>query len=1157
MLLPTDYSPHFGVTSLLNTAMSPLGNSPLESENPLRKKKRVTGSFPCPECSKTFTRADHLSRHFLNHKPKQVYVCEYSLTDHDGRTRGCGKTFVRKDLRERHYRRHLAEKSYTLTKRLVGSGLSQSPNQRIAQAQDSCDNINQFSKAELENQDDASIDLAPPRSSVSAISQFLGSLNSDNQDKKISEISGRAFAAQSSVHNTHNSTGKRALASAPQSSNRLFQVKNVESSVQPQKPQNSMYYTPSALSGASLQREMPRNTSTIPYSEGDIISWLFSDNIEEPDISFHNASMSHLDASYEHGPASPQYYYQIPYLNGYPVPHDFRQQMPSFQKEAHLQSADAIHSQFNLGDPQVSYGQVNAGDPQSNISLISGQQHQDAPGNIKAPWTPFYYPALKNQAFNNGLQDLNCFFNNDNPLEDLLNTYPSESRMKIHNLLPSSISSSSPTHSSESFTPRSIRDASGVDSTQDLFEMHAKTFATVINVGKNKQVFMNTAIFRRMLEQVPSLDEHRIREIFPSVERSTLEDRLSFFLQCYWDTFQPRFSILHRPSFSTDTAEPLLLLAMICVGCLYSGSSVLYANNEQKSPEFKFCMEVIVPLRFTLFQHPNFKSPVRVWILQALNLLEWCEKNHLLREMHERAHIHHGTTVQLLRRSPFLGGNPAVANKVTTPASDTGTSGGEDENSDGVGDLREQVNSDRTLFRKWVDSESMKRITFMTFYLDVIDYVKFRHNPQIPFFQLQLLNLPCDEDQLWNNDEVNGSFQKVVKRQKKLYRSTALLGRGVKDANRIRPGTNFLSALKRILKPRREQVIFSRTSLFIENILIGGLSSLMHLMQQSEFQNSFASLISPTENKRNSAWKDVLMRALDAFELEFFSNSVSTPKSLFPTHLIKCEFPMYHLLQIIGLSDINHYDIAIYGGSPKNMSVDATSKDQQLIQRKLHSIFNSGVWMGSINDLANARSVIHCYWLLWKTMLGPMAENGEPTSQQWAHPWLVEYDYADSMYAISIATLVLWCYTFSTCGPESTKFCKFEDSWSKQDLKSYAKIFDLCEENGYQYLARLRHEFVHLTKRPDSGQLYVLHLKLPSNRTYLLNDALTAHCKTLPALSNKQNIAGLCLLVGSTLVKSQWQIIRENAKLIINCGLRSLGKQNALFPDLFDNEFKN
>ncbi|RKP31053.1 hypothetical protein METBISCDRAFT_30453 [Metschnikowia bicuspidata] len=559
----------------------------------------------------------------------------------------------------------------------------------------------------------------------------------------------------------------------------------------------------------------------------------------------------------------------------------------------------------------------------------------------------------------------------------------------------------------------------GQDSSYDFFETNAKTFASGINKPKNKQVYISSSILERLFQQLPSNTEELIREFFPSIQDTTLVDRFCFYLQCYWDTFQPKLSIFHRPSYSTETAEPLLLLAMLCIGSMYSASSAPFSLQQQMCPEFKFCMK--------------FKPPVAVWVLQTLDLLE---------EMPERAHIHHGTTVQLLRRSPFLGGNPAVTSKAANSASDTATSRGQDEQFDGVSDLEDQINSDQNVFLKWVNSESMKRITFMTFYLDVIEYIKFRHNPQISYFQHQLLNLPCDEEQLWNNDEVNGSFQKVVKRQK---------------------------------------------------------------MQLLEFQNIFTVLVSPKDKKRNSLWNYILMRALDDCEPELFSSSAAlSSDTVFPMRL----------------------DIAIYGGSPRNMSIDATSKDLQLIQRKLHSIWNTREWMKLSNDVANARSVVHCYWLLWKLMLAPLQENGETFFQPWALTLNVEYDVFDSMYAVSIAMQVLWCNTFATCGPESKRFNEVANSWLQEDLRNYSKMHTLCEKNGYQYLARLRHDFVQFT-----------------------NEIMKRYCEKLPELPNKKSVAGLCFMLGTTFLKSQWE-------LIINCGLRSIGKQTVYCSDLFDNEFK-
>lgn len=1128
--------------------MSPIKGEPLrEPSDQPKKKKRIIGSFPCPDCSKVFTRADHLSRHFLNHKPKEVFICKYTVKDLLNRTRECGKTFVRKDLRERHYKRHLAEKSDSLSKQLA-DGSSQSPADTIANESkelhsNETQQRSQFIKPKMSN-------ISSPSHISTSHGQFQSSLQIgsmvDNPTNQQSKGLLPVDEAQLLVSQNQGSISHQQDPSAYFNQNKPLPLTPTN-----QYPASSgmltNLYSRQDYGLNNNKKDLFRTATTVPYSEGDIISWLFTDNDDGTNSTKNSGGMPIMPATgLEYSPNTSSYYAPSPAID---APLIDKRNFPTYNVQGLSHNDTNQHNLIARGSQKNFI--PNANDPQNTTRTIM-PRHQEP---SESSWTPFYYPAPKDQLYSNGLQDLNYFFNNDNPLEEILNTSPNENALGLLGILPSTVSSSSPSQSNESFTPKSINEVLGHDNNHDLFESHAKAFATIINSPKNRQVYVNSFTLGRMIELIPSLNEKEIRALFPSTESSSLEDRFSFFLQCYWDTFQPKFSILHRPSFSTETTEPLLLLAMVCVGSMYSAYSALHSLREKMSPEFKFCMQIIKPLRFVLFQHSEFKSPVKVWILQTLNLLEWCEKNHLLREMHERAHIHHGTTVQLLRRSPFLGGNPAVTNKAATSASDTGTSGGEDENSDGISDVEDQVNSDRALFRKWVDSESMKRITFMTFYLDVIDYIKFRHNPQIPFFQLQLLNLPCDEEQLWNNEEVNGSFQKVVKRQKKLHRSSNILGRGVKDTNRIRPGMNFLNAMKRVLKAQREKVSFSRTSIFIKNILIGGISSLMHQMQLSEFQNNFTAMLAPSDKKRNSIWKEILMKALDNCESELFSASnVPSADSIFPTQLVRCKFPMFHLLQIIGLSDINHYDIAIFGGSPRNMSVDATSKDQQLIQRKLHTIWNLGKWMESISDVSNARSVIHCYWLLWRILLAPMDESGEPTDPNWAQAWQADFDFFDSMYAVSIATLVLWCYTFATCGPESQKFNEGADTWPLSDLRSYTKVIELCEENGFQYLARIRHQFVRLTNPPGSDGMYVLHLKSPL-RSFPLNEEMKAYCQKLPFIEKKENIGGLCFLVGSTLLNSQWEVIRENAKLIINCGLRSIGKQAVHCPDLFDNVF--
>lgn len=65
----------------------------------------TSGRFKCPHpaCDKSFTRQEHLSRHKLNHWPKEIFKCSYVFPNTG---LACNRTFVRKDLLARHVKRH-------------------------------------------------------------------------------------------------------------------------------------------------------------------------------------------------------------------------------------------------------------------------------------------------------------------------------------------------------------------------------------------------------------------------------------------------------------------------------------------------------------------------------------------------------------------------------------------------------------------------------------------------------------------------------------------------------------------------------------------------------------------------------------------------------------------------------------------------------------------------------------------------------------------------------------------------------------------------------------------------------------------------------------------------------------------------------------------
>ncbi|CAM1506078.1 Fc.00g057190.m01.CDS01 [Cosmosporella sp. VM-42] len=64
-----------------------------------KRRKASCKEFQCTHegCGRTYSRAEHLQRHQLNHSPKEIYYCDYP---------GCSFSFVRKDLYARHKLRH-------------------------------------------------------------------------------------------------------------------------------------------------------------------------------------------------------------------------------------------------------------------------------------------------------------------------------------------------------------------------------------------------------------------------------------------------------------------------------------------------------------------------------------------------------------------------------------------------------------------------------------------------------------------------------------------------------------------------------------------------------------------------------------------------------------------------------------------------------------------------------------------------------------------------------------------------------------------------------------------------------------------------------------------------------------------------------------------
>lgn len=1124
-----------------------------------RRKKRNVGTFPCSKCQKVFSRSDHLARHYLNHQPKEVYVCNHIISNHKGEKRTCGKTFVRKDLRERHLKRHFLlqdskkpedeSEIHTHTTLETDQSKTQLPlvgNPGNSTSGDSNSSAFMQPQFPMAHNSPSPVHPVPP---------YQQAQNEQSQNQPVQN------APTQNLQSTNTSGFNNAPHLPHQLSHQLpHQLSHQLPQVGPQgiPPHNGYYQSP-------MQNHYAQGSHQITDSQDHT-----STKFQAPDFPLANNRTYRPFPNWRPDPFPSYYGMQSPPNNNQEINRGTNGAFPQSQN-------DILSWLFTDSSPEVSernhfsrpYAYLESSRPAQSPILPSHREMppQSLPSDDDVGSSlPYFHNPGPDSLHTLGLQDLNFFSNNDNPL-DLALLGPNAENSATHgfernismgfNFNTSTGSSNSPSNTNESLTPKTIGESS-------IPEVDAKSLAERLETHQNKrnipqypQIYVDKSIFDRMIAPLPQLSRESIAEVLKlRSDKVAVEDIISFYLYGYWESFNTSFSIIHRVSFDTKSNQPLLILAMVLIGCMYYPGTVDDDDDQEvkMSPEYKLASMIAKPLRYALFQHEDFKSPVKVWILQSLNLLEWCEKNYLSREMHERAHIHHGTTVQLLRRSPFLGGNPTVTNKAAASTSDTG----EEETSDGNSDVEEASNADYVLFQKWIESESMKRITFMTFYVDIVDYIKFRHNPQIPFYQLQLLNLPCYEEQLWNSEEVNGSFRKLVKRQKKLLRPNHDM-RSMKNGNRIKPGMNFLTAIKAIMRSQNLKNGSHKLPVFIKSILFGGLVSIMHEMQQVELQSKFTMLMANDrlDKGSNQSWKELLTKVFDDWDMGHQSvHEHLFDDLIFQGSLNQCSFPMYHLVQIIGFSDINHYDIAIFGGSPRNMSVDASAKDLKIVQKKLLSIWTKDTKIRSVDELINTKSVIHSYWILWELMLAPLNENGECISNHFAYNWNTGHSSLEMLYVVSIATLVLWCYVFSLNGAESNSFAELEGKILLEELRNYKKLASFAAEDGYHYLYRIQNEFIASLKELGLLEGYVLHSRSRKASSVPLHTVVGKYCELLPSINLKQNISGLCFLVGTKLRKSQWQIIRENAKLIINCGLRSVGKKVVHCPDLFDNEFE-
>lgn len=457
------------------------------------------------------------------------------------------------------------------------------------------------------------------------------------------------------------------------------------------------------------------------------------------------------------------------------------------------------------------------------------------------------------------------------------------------------------------------------------------------------------------------------------------------YIGSYWYHFHPQMPILHKPTFSADKAQNLLLIAVIAIGasCLdqMHGHEITQAGAELSS-------FLAWHLRGEIFTDKDFRPPAKLWIFQALLLLEVYEKMYSTRVLHERAHIHHATTLTLMRRGRTLRGRsaldspPSLTNE-KPPKSSSGSP------SASIADTPD------TWWNHWITNEATRRVAFAAFVIDSTHATMFGHSATMVAHEMRL-PLPCDES-LWS--------------------ATSGLEVGRIEANLHTDGIKpipFLEGLKRTLNG--EPV---RTNSFGRTALMAGLLSVSWHMNQRDMQIRSLGVIGGKD-----LWRGTLTKAFDKWENDFDSSGTkiskgysppgyqSPPGKLDEENIFESRTVLHHLAHMAMHVDI--VQCQIFAKAHRLLGRTITPPDYNSAQRNIRDIWAP---KPSARD-----ATFYALKFLSQVLVPDLLPSGHGSQNIIGMSIHGEYSARDDFllnrpWVLYFAALIVWSYGFALDGP--------------------------------------------------------------------------------------------------------------------------------------------
>jgi hypothetical protein len=447
----------------------------------------------------------------------------------------------------------------------------------------------------------------------------------------------------------------------------------------------------------------------------------------------------------------------------------------------------------------------------------------------------------------------------------------------------------------------------------------------------------------------------------PNLTTKVLHDCLSSF----WSGVEIQLPVIHQQTFSSEDCQLLLLLAMLMLGA----SHIVRSCPTGTRNDYRVFADLIaINLRWEIF--PEAEPPITLWVAQALLLLEFYEKMFSSRRLHERAYIHHASTLALLRRgSPMVG--HAEDEEPPTRCPSPGLT------AQPVNGLSKQTN----WWRRWARNESWHRVVFAALQMDTLHAVAFGHESSLLPYEIRL-PLPCD-DSIWSAQSPEDVWR--------LEETFSMHGISQQP---------FLDSLKRCLHGHE---VHSNHGARI--ILGSGLLSVgWHIRRRERNQQFLESTPSAQEQER---WRVLLLNAYthwcQSFQKALEKSRAHSRKVDSIKDVVFNPSILYRLAFITSHIDI--LDAQVFAGSKRLLGRRITAKDYLGCSTRMRN------WAATSSAKL---AVAHAFQLLDETLLTSGSGNvGQAPNQATATYYTCRTD--ASIYrpwVLYLAALTIWSYQY-------------------------------------------------------------------------------------------------------------------------------------------------